>query len=177
MTVHEATVRWRFDGEPRAFRQGQYSRAHTWTFDGGLCLLASPSPAVVKPPHSDPSAVDPEEAFVASVSSCHMLTFLYLAHRRGFEVRGYEDRALGTMTKNERGVPWVSRVVLRPHVTYGSRAPSADEEAALHERAHAECFIANSVRTDIVVEPGDGASPDAAAPPASTKPPVVTNGE
>ncbi len=125
MTVHEATVRWRFDGEPRAFRQGQYSRAHTWTFDGGLCLPASPSPAVVKPPHSDPSAVDPEEAFVASVSSCHMLTFLYLAHRRGFEVRGYEDRALGTMTKNERGVPWVSRVVLRPHVTYGSRAPSA----------------------------------------------------
>lgn len=153
MTAHDATIRWQLGEAPGAFREGKYSRAHSWTFDGGVTVPASPSPAVVRPPHSDPAAVDPEEAFVASLSSCHMLTFLYQAHRRGFEVLRYEDHARGTLTKNERGVPWVSRVVLRPRIEYGARAPSAEEEAELHELAHEGCFIANSVRTDVVVEP------------------------
>jgi organic hydroperoxide reductase OsmC/OhrA len=145
---HNAVVRWKHDGGE--FAKGRYSRAHTWSFDGGLTIPASPSPAVVRAPYCDPSAIDPEEAFVASIASCHMLTFLHLASRAGVEVLSYDDEAVGTMTKNERGVPWVSEVVLSPKIAY--RAPPTPELLEkLHHEAHEQCFIANSVKTNIVV--------------------------
>ena len=134
------------------FSKGRYSREHTWSFDGGVTVPASSSPSVVRQPYSNPAAVDPEEAFVASIASCHMLTFVYLAGRRGFEVTSYEDDAVGHMTKNERGVPWVSSVVLHPRVVYAGTAPTPHEEEQLHEESHLECYISQSVKTDIRVE-------------------------
>lgn len=149
MSEHKATIAWTSKGE---FLKGTYSREHTWSFDCGISIPASSSPAAVKVPLSNPDNVDPEEAYVASISSCHMLTFLYLACRQGFEVTRYEDEAVGTMTKNERGVPWVSRVVLHPRIAYAGAAPPPDVLAELHHKAHEGCFIANSVKTEIVVE-------------------------
>jgi organic hydroperoxide reductase OsmC/OhrA len=155
MSEHKATISWK-GGSPE-FLQGKYSREHTWSFDGGLTVPASPSPSVVPAPWSNPANVDPEEAFVAAISSCHMLTFLYLASRRGFQVVSYRDEAVGVMTKNERGVPWVSRVTLRPQIAYGGdKRPAPDDEARLHHAAHEQCFIANSVKTEVVVVEGFG---------------------
>lgn len=150
MTQHRATISWRSKGED--FARGRYSREHTWTFDGGVVVPASPSPSVVRPPYSNPAAVDPEEAFVASISSCHMLTFLHLAAQQGFEVTAYDDEAVGTMTKNERGVMWLSAVALSPRIAYAGRAPTDDALHALHAQAHAQCFIANSIKTLVTVE-------------------------
>lgn len=150
MSEHKAHIVWRLSGTD--FLRGKYSREHTWTFDGGLTVSASPSPVVVPVPYSNPACVDPEEAFVASIASCHMLTFLFLASREKIEIRSYEDDAVGTMTKNEDGVPWVSSVVLRPVIEYSpSTIPTAEQEERLHHRAHRECFISNSVKTNIVV--------------------------
>ena len=150
MSEHRAIVQWRLSGAD--FGRGRYSREHTWSFDGGLTVAASPSPAVVPRPYSNPAAVDPEEAFVAAIASCHMLTFLHLASRRGFLVEAYDDEAVGILTKNERGRFWVSRVTLKPAITWGTGAvPTPEEIAELHELAHEECFIANSVRTEISV--------------------------
>jgi organic hydroperoxide reductase OsmC/OhrA len=149
MSEHVASVRWTLEGE--AFTRGHYQRAHLWEFDGGAAVRAAASPHIVPRPFTDPSAVDPEEAFVASIASCHMLTFLHLASRRGFVVKSYEDRAVGQMTKNERGVPWVSEVALSPKIVYDGTPPSAAELRELHERAHAECFISNSVKTEVTV--------------------------
>jgi organic hydroperoxide reductase OsmC/OhrA len=152
MSEHKATIRWTLSGDE--FRKGRYSRAHEWSFDGGLTVPASPSPAVVRAPWSEASAIDPEEAFVASIASCHMLTFLHLASRAGFEVTSYVDDAVGAMTKNERGVPWVSSVTLTPAIEYREGlAPSAAEAETLPHRAHEDCFISNSVKTSIVVRP------------------------
>ena len=153
MSEHKAIVKWRHSqGE---FLKGTYSREHTWTFDGGMTIPASPSPSAVRPPFSNPANVDPEEAFVASISSCHMLTYLYVASKQGFELASYEDEAIGVMTKNERGIPWVSSVVLRPRIVYsGAKSPTREEEDRLHHAAHEQCFIANSVKTEIKVEPG-----------------------
>ena len=106
MSEHSATIIWKSDGEE--FLKGRFSREHTWEFDGGLSLPASASPLVVREPYSNPANIDPEEAFVASISSCHMLTFLFLASRKRFEIRSYRDHAVGTVTKNESGAPWVS---------------------------------------------------------------------
>jgi organic hydroperoxide reductase OsmC/OhrA len=150
MSAHKAIISWRRTSAD--FLKGKYSREHTWTFDGGATIPASPSPTVVPTPYSNPAHVDPEEAFVASVSSCHMLTFLHLASKRGFQVDSYEDEATGEMTKNERGVPWVSSVVLHPKIVYsGERLPTAAEEEVLHHEAHEQCFIANSIRTEVTV--------------------------
>jgi organic hydroperoxide reductase OsmC/OhrA len=150
MSQHKATIRWRSDEGD--FVRGKYSREHTWSFDGGVTIPASPSPSVVRPPYSNPEAVDPEEAFVAAISSCHMLTFLYLASQRGYDVGAYDDEAVGEMTKNEHGVPWVSAVVLSPRIEYrGVRAPTESEERELHEQAHHGCFISNSVKTRISI--------------------------
>ena len=133
--------------------QGRFSRAHTWAFDGGLVVAASASPAVVRPPLSDPSAIDPEEAFVASLSSCHMLTFLHLARRAGFQVDSYEDAAVGELTKNTAGVLSISAVKLSPRIVYGGdKRPSPDELEQLHHDAHEQCFIAQSVKTEITVQ-------------------------
>ena len=118
-----------------------------------MTVAASSSPAAVRPPFSNPANVDPEEAFVAALSSCHMLTYLYVAARKGFEVAGYEDEAVGVMTKNDRGIPWVSSVVLHPRIVYtGAKSPTREDEEQMHHAAHEQCFIANSVKTDIKVE-------------------------
>jgi organic hydroperoxide reductase OsmC/OhrA len=148
---YRATVRWtREDGA--AFTDGRYSRGHLWRFDGGLEVPASSAPTSVPPPFSRPEAVDPEEAFVASLSSCHMLFFLHLAAKDGLVVDAYEDEAIGVMTRNERGKLFVSRVTLDPRIEFsGPKRPLPDQIADLHHRSHEECFIANSVRTEVVV--------------------------
>ena len=154
MSEHKATIKWAREGAPDDFAKGKYSRAHTWGFDGGVTVPASPSPSVVPAPWSSPAAVDPEEAYVASISSCHMLTFLYLAQKQGFVVESYEDQAVGVMTKSERGAtPWVSLVTLHPTIVYGGeKRPTAADEEQLHHEAHEQCFIANSVKTEISVK-------------------------
>jgi organic hydroperoxide reductase OsmC/OhrA len=151
MSEHRARIVWKCAGD---FAKGKYSREHSWTFDGGATVAASSSPSAVPVPYSNPAGVDPEEAFVASLSSCHMLTFLFVAYRRGFQVEAYEDDAVGVMTKNDKGVLWVSQVVLRPAVTYGGdKRPTPAEEESLHHAAHEQCFISSSVKTEIVVKP------------------------
>ena len=150
MSEHKATIRWRC-ASPE-FLKGKYSREHTWAFDGGLTVPASSSPSVVPLPYSNAANVDPEEAFVASISSCHMLSFLFLACRQGFQVDSYQDEAVGVMAKNEKGVPWVSAVTLHPRIVYsGEKLPSPADEAALHHQAHEQCFIANSIKTQVTV--------------------------
>ncbi len=150
MTEHKAIIRWSRSGPD--FLKGKYSREHTWTFDGGATVPASPSPHVVPAPWSNAAGVDPEEAFVASLSSCHMLTFVWLASRAGFVADSYEDEAVGVMAKNERGAWWVSTVTLRPRIVWsGDKLPTPAETEQLHRRAHEECFIATSVKTDVVV--------------------------
>jgi organic hydroperoxide reductase OsmC/OhrA len=151
MSEYLATIEWRRDGA--VFSDNRYSRAHTWRFDGGLTVPGSSSPHVVRPPYSDPAAVDPEEAFVASVSSCHMLWFLSLAAKAGFVVDSYSDEAVGVMEKNAEGKLAVTRIILRPKIEVaGTKKPAAGDIDALHHKAHEECFIANSVRTAITVE-------------------------
>jgi organic hydroperoxide reductase OsmC/OhrA len=136
------------------FLSNRYSRRHLLRFDGGVEVPASSSPHVVPVPMSDPAAVDPEEAFVASIASCHMLWFLSLAAKRGFCVERYRDSAIGVMGRNPMGKESVALVTLRPEVVFsGERIASLKELHALHRRAHAECYIANSVRTEIRCEP------------------------
>ncbi len=150
MSEHRATIAWECRGP--GFLKGQYSREHTWSFDGGVTVPASAAPAVVPAPFSNPANVDPEEAFVAAVSSCHMLSFLYLASRQGFQVDTYRDEAVGAMAKNERGVPWVRSVQLQPRIRYsGEKRPTPAEERQLHHLAHEQCYIANSIKTEVVV--------------------------
>ena len=150
MSEHKATIRWTFSGGE--FLKGRYSREHTWTFDGGITVAASSSPAAVPKPYSNEANVDPEEAFVASIASCHMLTYLYVASKAGFQIASYEDDAVGILSKNDRGVPWVSAVTLQPRIAYaGDARPSDTDEDRLHHAAHEQCFIANSVKTDITV--------------------------
>lgn len=150
MSQHQASIHWKRNSPD--FLKGKYSREHTWTFDGGLTIPASPSPSVVPVPYSNPAHIDPEEAFVAAVSSCHMLSFLYVAFRQGFQVDSYEDTALGTMTKNERGIPWVSSIQLNPKIGYsGDKVPSVAEVQHLHHLAHEQCYIANSIKTEVTV--------------------------
>ena len=150
MSEHKATSKWQRTGPD--FLKGKYSREHTWTFDGGVTVPASASPSVVPGPFSNPAHVDPEEAFVASISSCHMLTFLYLAAKQGFQIDGYEDEAIGILSKGENGVPWVSLVTLYPKISYGGdKSPSPMVEKHLHHLAHEQCFIANSIKTQVIV--------------------------
>lgn len=147
MSVHRATVRWQATDAP--FTYETYSRTHRWHFEGGTEIEAAAAPAY----RGDPVLVDPEEAFVASLASCHLLTFLAIAVRDGLVVEDYEDEAEGVLAKNEAGRLAVTRVVLRPRITFGGDVPSADVVERMHARAHKGCFIANSVRTEIVVEP------------------------
>jgi organic hydroperoxide reductase OsmC/OhrA len=159
--AHEytATIAWK-RGAGEAFTDIKFSRAHTWAFDGGITVPASSSPLSVRLPFSRADAVDPEEALVAALSSCHMLTFLYLAARQGFVVDSYEDAAVGIMTKNERGKLYVSKTTLRPRIAFaGSKQPSPAELAQLHHHAHEECYIANSVLTEVVVSDPPGLTP------------------
>ncbi len=144
---YRATIRWAASGD---VLKGQYSRAHEWAFDGGTVVPASASPGIVPLPWSEEHAVDPEEAFVASLSSCHMLFFVDFARRAGFAVDTYTDEAVGVMTKDEPGRMWVSRVDLYPKVTWSTEAPTRDALEALHHTSHDACFIANSVKSQVV---------------------------
>ena len=147
-----ATVEWRLEGD---FAGRRYSRAHTLRFEDGLVVPGSASPHVVPLPWSREAAVDPEAAFTAALSSCHMLWFLDFASRAGFVVGAYDDRAEGTLAGDADGRMAMTRVVLRPVVRFvGEPAPTAEELADLHHRAHEACFIANSVKTEVLVEPG-----------------------
>lgn len=151
MSRYVATVSWsRRPAEP--FLDGRYSRAHVWRFDGGAEVPASSSPSVVRAPFSDPAGVDPEEALVAALSSCHMLFFLDFAKQAKALVESYEDDAEGVMEKGADGRVRMTRVTLRPRIRFGGVSPSESEIAAIHHKAHEACFIANSVTAQIVVE-------------------------
>jgi organic hydroperoxide reductase OsmC/OhrA len=150
MSRHQATVSWRSDGR---FGSGGYSRRHEWRFDGGAVVTASAAPEMVPVPMSDPAGVDPEEALVASVASCHMLWFLSLAQQAGLDVASYADEAQGEMGRIGPGRMAVTRIVLRPAIAFAGAPPAAETLARLHEQAHERCFIANSLKTDVVVEP------------------------
>jgi organic hydroperoxide reductase OsmC/OhrA len=150
MSENKATIKWTRTSPD--FLKGKYSREHTWTFDGGVTVPASSSPAVVPVPYSNTACVDPEEAFVASISSCHMLTFLFLAQKQGFQIDSYEDNAVGLVTKNDTGAMWVSTCTLNPKIVFsGEKTPAAADLERLHESAHKMCFIANSVKTEVTV--------------------------
>ena len=147
------TTRLRWQRGDQAFTDRRYSRAHRLQFDGGIELACSSSPAVVPLPYSDAAAVDPEEMFVAALSSCHMLWFLDLACRAGWCVDDYDDEAEGWLGKDADGRVAMTRVTLRPRVGFSGGAPTADALQALHRQAHAACFIANSVRSELRCEP------------------------
>jgi len=146
MSEHRASVQWRHSGG--AFDYESFSRDHTWTFPNGKAIEASAAPAF----RGDDSRIDPEEGFVAAVSSCHMLTFLAIAAKKRLVVATYDDDAVGYLEKNDDGKLAVTRVELRPRVRFsGETTPTAEALAKLHDLAHRDCFIANSVRTDIRV--------------------------
>jgi organic hydroperoxide reductase OsmC/OhrA len=152
MSTYTASIRWTRDPSTD-FAKGQYSRAHQWVFDGGLTVPASPSPHIVPAPWNDPAGIDPEEAFVASLSSCHMLFFVDFARRAGFVIDSYVDEAEGLLGKRDDGKMAMTRVTLRPRAKFsGANPPTAEELADLHHRAHEACFIANSVTTEVVVQ-------------------------
>ena len=152
MAVYSAEVVWR-RREGEAFVDRRYSRAHRWRFDGGVDIPASSSPHVVRVPLSDPAGVDPEEALVASLSSCHMRFFLDFACRGGFLVESYVDAAEGLVGKGADGRIAMTVVTLKPHIVFaGQKRPNAEEIASLHHQAHEACFIANSVKSEIRVE-------------------------
>ena len=153
MHRYEARVTWKRNGAK--FTDLRYSRGHEWSFDGGVRLTASSSPSSVPVPYSVVEAVDPEEALVAAASSCHMLTFLYLAAKRAFVVESYEDDAFGVLEKNQQGKLAITRITLRPKIGFAAdKAPSAPELEALHHSAHEECYIASSIKSEVVVEAG-----------------------
>ena len=150
MSEYNTVVEWNRDGA--VFTDNRYSRGHRWLFDGGVEVPASSSPSVVPLPLSVPAAVDPEEAFVASLSSCHMLVFLSIAAKRGFVVDSYRDEAVGLLAKNSSGKLAMTRVTLRPQIEFSSdKRPTAEELAAMHHESHEQCFIASSVKTDVQV--------------------------
>lgn len=149
MSTHVATIRWSQD-EGDHFTLGRYTRVHEIAFDGGATIVGSASPDIVRPPFSDPAGVDPEEMFIASLASCHMLWFLDFARRAKVEVLSYEDNPEGKMTKDADGRVWLSKVTLRPKAECQA---SLTEIEKLHHQAHDACFIANSVKTEVVVEP------------------------
>ena len=147
----QTMIEWERGDNP--FLDGKYSRAHTWTFDGGAIVLASSSPHIVPLPFSVEKAVDPEEAFVVSLSSCHMLWFLSIAAKQGFRVNAYRDSAIGEMSRNEQGKLFVSVVRLHPFVEWDGEAPDVSRVVEMHHNAHEECFIANSVKTEVLCHP------------------------
>jgi organic hydroperoxide reductase OsmC/OhrA len=151
VSSYTVSVRWSRNSA-EGFAKGQYSRAHEWAFDGGAVVAASASPHVVPAPWSNTAGVDPEEAFVASLSSCHMLFFIDFARRGGWTIDSYVDEAEGVMEKNAAGRMAMTRVTLRPRVQWSGDAPDAAAIADLHHRAHEACFIANSVTTEVTVE-------------------------
>ena len=153
MSTYGATIRWDRNGA-EDFAKGRYSRAHEWAFDGGAIVRASASPDNVPPGTADEAGVDPEEAFIAAICSCHMLFFIDYARRGGFVVDTYCDEASGVLEKGSDNKVAVTRVTLRPKIAWsGERRPSQPEIDDLHHRAHEDCFIANSVKTEVTIQP------------------------
>jgi len=146
MSEHRAKISWKKKTE--SFAYDDYNRSHEWTFENGHVVPASSAPKFL----GDPGRVDPEEAFVASVSACHMLTFIAICARKRLTVLSYEDDAVGTLEPREDKKLWMSRVTLRPRIEFAAEAPDDDTLARLHDSAHRNCFIGNSVRTDVTVE-------------------------
>jgi organic hydroperoxide reductase OsmC/OhrA len=154
MTEHRYTAALRWERGDAVFTDNRYSRAHVWRFDGGIEVPASSSPQVVRLPFSIAAAVDPEEAFVASLSSCHMLSFLYVAAKRGFRADRYVDEAVGILSKNAAGKLAMTSVILHPKVDFsGDERPGRAELERMHHQAHEDCYIASSVNTDVRCEP------------------------
>lgn len=152
MSEYTATVTWELGDQD--FAGNKYSRGHTWTFDGGLQVPASSSPKVVPVPMSVEENIDPEEAYIASLSSCHMLWFLAIAGKKRFVVERYEDQAIGILDTFEGSRKWMRKVILKPNIRFGGdNQPTAEDLNAMHEAAHENCFIANSVATEVVIEP------------------------
>lgn len=151
MPEFTATVHWTRNGA--VFTDNKYSRGHEWRFDGGAVVPGSSSPHSVPLPFSVESAVDPEEAFVAALASCHMLFFLAYAAKAGIVIDDYSDDAVGIMGKNDEGRMAMIRVTLRPKIRYAGTAPDRAAEMALHDKSHHACYIANSVKSEVVVEP------------------------
>lgn len=152
MSQHVAVVEW--SRGDQLFSDNKYSRGHDWRFDGGAVVRGSSAPSGVPEPMSDPAAVDPEEALVAALSSCHMLFFLAYARKDGFIVDSYRDEAQGVLGKDERGKVSVTEIMLRPTIIWsGEKQPDAAAIADLHHRAHDSCYIANSVRAEVKIEP------------------------
>ncbi|WP_069131704.1 OsmC family protein [Rhodohalobacter halophilus] len=148
MATYCAEIKWERNGAP--FQQSDYSRVHRWLFDGGDVIKATASLHIVPEPHAIPNAVDPEEAFIASISSCHMLWFLAIASRKGFVVDSYSDCAEGVMEKNEKGELAITNVDLHPVVSYSpEKVPDTESDQKMHQEAHQKCFIANSVKSEI----------------------------
>ena len=146
MSEHKVTLKWERGGTEFSYQR--YPRDHTWSFDGGHTMTATAAPAYL----GNPANVDPEEAFVASLASCHMLTFLSIACKKKFVLDSYEDEAVGHMEKNADGKLAITRVELRPKITWsGNRRPSVEELDKMHHAAHENCFIANSVKTNVTV--------------------------
>jgi organic hydroperoxide reductase OsmC/OhrA len=155
MSTYTAQLVW--ERGTQDFLSQKYSRRHRIRFDGGAEILASSSPAVVPVPASDPAGIDPEEAFVASLSSCHMLWFLFVAGKRGFVVDRYEDNPTGVLERNAERRWAISVVTLHPMIAFAAdKQPSASELEQMHQKAHEECYIANSVKTDVRIEPVAG---------------------
>lgn len=152
MSEYKAKIIWNRD-QDEIFTDNKYSRGHQWEFDGGAIVPASPSPHIVPLPYSIEANVDPEEAFVASLSSCHMLFFLGIAAKRGFVVDAYTDNSIGIMEKGPDGKTWVTKVILRPKIEFsGDQQPSFEQIEKIHHQSHEQCFIANSVKTEVVTE-------------------------
>ena len=152
MGTYVATVSW--SRGDQAFTDGKYSRAHRWRFDGGVDIPASASPHVVKVPMSDPAGVDPEEGFIASLASCHMLFFIDFARRAGFRIDSYEDNVEGVLAKDAEGKMSMTIVTLRPKIVFsGDKVPTPADLDELHHKSHEACYIANSVKSEVRIEP------------------------
>ena len=152
MSTYTAKITWKSDS-PDTFTKNRYTRGHNWEFDGGVTVPASSSPLTVRPPYSVETAVDPEEALVAAASSCHMLTFLYVAATRGFRIDSYEDNAEGVMEKLDDGRQWVSKITLHPEIEWaGETLPTRAEIDEMHHASHEQCYIANSIKSEVVVQ-------------------------
>lgn len=153
MSEYTAEVKW-FRGKEERYIDNQYSRAHVWQFDGGETVNASSSPHIVPVPYSVEANVDPEEAFVAALSSCHMLFFLSIAAKRKWVVDQYIDHAVGIMGEGDDKKLAMLKVTLRPKVTFsGEKQPTPEQIEKVHHQSHEQCFIANSVKTEVVTEP------------------------
>jgi len=149
-SIYNATIRWKRGAQK--FTDNKYSRAHQWLFSSGTAISASSSPHIVPLPYSVDENIDPEEAFVASLSSCHMLFYLSIAAKKKWVIDSYEDKASGTLEKNEDGKLAMTKVVLEPDIKYSGDAPSKEQEAEIHHLAHEACFIANSVKTIVEIK-------------------------